>query len=110
MFVEVDLAQARMLDTVRLECSRDQYQVRLKLEMMDSNGRWVQIGGEPSDGDAKPLAGLRKAAMAELKRANVNYLLVDETDYGAADFRNRAAEWGLQLIDDKGGVKLYRAE
>ena len=110
MFVEVDLAQARMLDTVRLECSRDQYQVRLNLEAMDSNGRWVRIGGEPSDGDAKPLAGLRKAAMAELKRANVNYLLVDETDYGAADFRNRAAEWGLQLIDDKGGVKLYHAE
>jgi hypothetical protein len=110
MFVEVDVAQPRMIDAVRLECSRDQYQVRLKLEILDASGRWVQIGGEPSDGEAKPLAGLRRAAIEEMKRANVDYLLVDETDYGAADFRNRTAEWGLQLIDDKGGVKLYRAE
>ncbi len=110
MFVEVDLARSRTVDAVRLESSRDQYQVRLKLETMDSNGRWVQIGREPSDGEAKPLAGLRKAAISELKRAGVEYLLVDEADYGSADFRNRTFEWGLQLIDDKGGAKLYRAE
>ena len=110
MFVEVDLAKSREIDTVRLECSRDQYQVRLKLERMESNGSWVQIGGEPSDGEAKQKGGLRKAAIAELKRAGVDYLLVDQTEYGAADFRDRTAEWGLQLIDDKGGAKLYRAE
>jgi hypothetical protein len=110
MFVEVDMAQPRMIDAVRLECSRDQYQVRLKLETMDGSARWAQIGGEPSDGEANPLAGLRRAAIQEMKRASVDYLVVDETDFGAADFRNRAAEWGLQLIDDKGGVKLYRLE
>jgi hypothetical protein len=110
MSVEVDLAQPRLIDAVRLECSSDQYQVRLKLEMMDASGRWVAIGGEPSDTEAKPLGGLRRAAIEELKRANVDYLLVDDQDYGAADFRNRTAEWGLQLIDDKGGVKLYKAE
>jgi len=110
MLVEVDLAQPRKVDEVRLECSRDQYQVRLKLEAMDGHGQWVQIGGEPSDGEAKPLAGLRNAATAELKRASVDYLLVDEVDYGATDFRDRTAEWGLRLMDDKGGVKLYRVE
>ncbi len=110
MFVEADLPKARTIDSVRLECSRDQYQVRLKLEWMDGSGRWIQIGGELSDGEAKPLAGLRKAAISELKRAGVDYLLVDDADYGASDFRNRTFEWGLQLIDDKGGAKLYRAE
>ncbi|MEO8130577.1 MAG: hypothetical protein ABI822_25980, partial [Bryobacteraceae bacterium] len=110
MAVEVDLGQPRRLDEVRLECSRDQYQVRLTLEAMDSHGQWAQIGGEPSDGEPKPVGGLRKAAMAEVKRAGVDYLLVDETDYGSADFRDRTEQWGLRLVDDKGGVKLYRAE
>jgi len=93
-----------------MECSRDQYQVRLKLETINSAGQWVTVGGEPSDGEAKPLAGLRRAAIQEFKRANVDYLLIDDTDFGAADFRNRTTEWGLRLIDDKGGMKLYKAE
>ncbi len=110
MFVEVDLAQPRTIDAVRLESSRDQYQVRLKLEFLDTAGRWTAIGGEPSDFEIKPFGGQRKAAVAELKRAGVDYLLLDDNDYHASDYRNRAEEWGLQLIDEKAGARLYRAE
>jgi hypothetical protein len=110
MFGEVDLAQPRTVDMVRLECSRDQYQVRLKLETPDRAGNWKSLGDNPSESDGKSLAGLRKAAVEEFKRAGVDYILVDDTDFGAGDFRNRTAEWGLQMIDEKGGVRLYRAE
>ena len=110
MFVEVDLAQPRTIDMVRLECSRDQYQVRLKLETQDTAGNWKSLGDNPAESDAKPLAGLRKAAVEEFKRAGVDYILVDDTDFGAGDFRNRTSEWGLRMIDEKGGVRLYRAE
>ncbi len=110
MFIEANLARTRIIDVVRLECSRDQYQVRLTLEIMNNTGHWTPIAGEPAESEAKPLAGLRKAAVQELKRNNVDYILVDDQDYGAADFRNRTAEWGLQLIDEKAGVRLYKAE
>jgi hypothetical protein len=110
MFVEVDLAQPRTIDMVRLECSRDQYQVRLKLETPDGAGNWKSLGDNPADSEAKPLAGLRKAAVEEFKRAGVDYILVDDSDFRASDFRNRTTEWGLRMIDEKGGVRLYRAE
>jgi hypothetical protein len=98
------------MDEVRLDCSRDQYQVRLKLEGAGEDGQWRQLGGEPEDAGVQSLGGLRRAATDELKRAGVNYILIDDSDFNARDFTTRPSQWGLKLLDEKGGARIYRIE
>ncbi len=110
MFVEVDFGRPETIDFVRLECARDQYQVRLKLEMLDSSGAWKPLGGAPAETDLPRFTGLRRAAVEEVKRLGVEYILVHDEDLRASDFEDFTALWGLRLVDAKGAAKLYQAE
>ncbi|HUS06556.1 MAG TPA: glycosyltransferase family 39 protein [Bryobacteraceae bacterium] len=110
MFIEVDLGRAVPMDLVRLECSRDQYQVRLKLEGAGEDGQWRALGEAPADGPLHSQSGLRRAATAELKRAGVNYIEIEDSDFGADDFHTNARQWGLKLLDEKGGARIYHIE
>jgi hypothetical protein len=110
MFVEVDFGRAETIDFVRLECARDQYQVRLKLEMQDSSGAWKSLGDAPAETDLPRYSGLRRAAVEEMKRLGVEYILVHDDDLRASDFEDFTDLWGLRLVDAKGAAKLYKAE
>jgi hypothetical protein len=110
MFVEVDFGRAETIDFVRLECARDQYQVRLRLEMLDESGAWKVLGGAPVETDLPRFEGLRRAAVEEVKRLGVEYILVHDDDFRASDFENFTEVWGLRLVDSKGAAKLYKAE
>ena len=108
MFLEVDLGREEMVDTVDLEGSPDQWAVRLRLEAQDGGGRWRPLGGDP-ESIARPFkAGLRAAAGAELKARGVEYLVLFDGDHAAEDFRARAAEWGVTMLGERGGARLYR--
>lgn len=109
-FVEVDLGRPTELDTVRVECSRDQYQTRLRLDALDAGGKWTTISNTPETEELDAPKGLRKAATEEFKRAGVRYILVEDYDYGALDLIAGAPVWGLHLIEEKGGAHLYRVE
>jgi len=41
MFLEVDFGRAESVDMVVLEASRDEYQVRLRLEGQGADGKWT---------------------------------------------------------------------
>lgn len=108
MSVEVDFGRLETADAVLLECSHDQWKIRLRLEGQDAAGRWVPLAAEPEAQDRPPIMGLRRAATDELKLRGIRYLLVYDTDFGASDFRKKAVLWNIELAGEAPGARLYR--
>jgi hypothetical protein len=80
------------------------------LEMQDSSGEWKSLGDAPAETDLPRYAGLRRAAVEEMKRLGVEYILVHDDDLRASDFEDFTDLWGWRLVDAKGAAKLYKAE
>ncbi len=108
MFLETDFGRPEKLDAVRVELSRDQYQVRMRVEGIDSHGRWITLSSQPEITDVTIPRGLRRLAIAELKARGVTHLLIWDEDFGAEDFRLNAALWGVSLVRTLGPVRLYQ--
>ena len=53
---------------------------------------------------------LRKAAIQELKRHNINYILVPGNEFAGPDFRNNTALWGIHLLAEAGTSRLYEVD
>ena len=110
MFIEVDFGRPETLDKVILECARDQGRIRLRLEGRLPSGQWRLLNEQPEEAELPPPIGLRRAALYELKRRGVAYLLVWDNDFGAEDFRKNAVVWGVSLLGERNGARLYRIE
>lgn len=110
MFLEVGFDAPLLVDSVRLECSPDQYQVKLKVQGLDAAGVWNDLSLLPEISRRPEPPFLRRSATAELKRAGYRYLLVGSQNFGAEDFRRDPAAWGLRFIDEQRGARLYRIE
>ena len=110
MFLEIDLGAPTQADSVRMECARDQGQIRVKLEAQEPNGQWTVISDVPDETQLPSLGGMRRAAIEEMKSAGIQYLLVDKGDFGATDFVTRQPQWGIRLLDDKDQARLYKLE
>jgi hypothetical protein len=103
-FFELDLGRVETLDGLRMKTTRDQYQVRLAFEL---DGKPVATTMTQL-GPAAPIS--RRAISAELKRDGIDYLMLDNADYGAADVHDRSGDWGLRLVAERAGARLYRIE
>ncbi|MCS7313829.1 MAG: glycosyltransferase family 39 protein [Bryobacterales bacterium] len=110
MFVEVELPRAERLDRVVVECSRDQYRTRLRLEGRPPSGQWRVLDDQPQEAELPPPIGLRRAAASELKRRGVHYVLIWDQDFGAEDFRKNAVLWGATFLGERNGARLYRLD
>ncbi len=110
MYVEVDFGRPETVDSVVLESSRDQYKTRLLLEGLDASGQWKQLAGEPREHETAPALDMRRAATQELKLRGVRYLLIWDHDFSQADFYERAEDWGITMLADYHGTRIYRIE
>ena len=110
MFLEAEFPRAERVDRVVLECSRDQYRSRVRLEGRLPSGEWRVLGERPEEAELPPPLGLRRAATEELKRRGVRYLLVWDGDFGAEDFRRNGVVWGATFLGERNGARLYRLE
>ena len=108
MSVEVDFGRPETLDAVRLECSHDQWKVRVKLEGQDASGNWQPLAAAPELREGPPILGLRRQATQELKLRGIDYVAIDGGDFGAADFRDKAELWGLEFVGQGREMRLYR--
>ena len=108
MSVEVDFGRAETVDGVLLECSHDQWKVRVRLEGQDASGQWRQLAAEPETQDRPPIMGLRRAATGELKLRGIRYILMYDGDFGASDFRKKAALWNMEFAGEARDARLYR--
>ncbi len=109
MFVEVDFGAATEADEVVLECSEDQYKVRMRLEGSDG-GAWTTLAEKPEVRKVLPPLGVKMAASRELKERGVTHMLVHEDDFGAADYRSNAPSWGMTEVGERHGFRLYRID
>jgi hypothetical protein len=109
MYVEAAFDGIRELDSVLLETAPNQPGMRLRLMGQDPAGQWKNLAGEPdiSYADAPEL---RRAAVQELKRRGVGYVLLFDADMAAADFRQNTALWGVREVGQSGGARLYELQ
>ncbi|MEN6605375.1 MAG: glycosyltransferase family 39 protein [Bryobacteraceae bacterium] len=108
MFIETDFGRLETIDSVRVECSRDQYKIRMKLEGMDSAGHWSTLSDASQTSDAPVPVGLRRMVTQELKARGVTHLLIWDSDYGADEIRVNALAWGVTQVRELGPVRLYK--
>jgi hypothetical protein len=108
MYVEVNFNGMESADTVLIESSPDQSQIRLKLDGLDTSGRWQMLSGTPTISETGVPLGLRRAAASELERRGVGYLLIFDDEFGAADFRSNQDLWGIREIGQAEGGRLYQ--
>ena len=101
MFVEVDFGGSQTIDEVRADCTPDQSETRMSLD------------GIPATLDVTHVdmpARLRRAAVEQLERSGVQWLVVHDLDPGARDFQTRQPQWGITLAGSAARFHLYRLE
>jgi hypothetical protein len=108
-FVELDFGQPQPVERIELQCSRDQPDVRLRLEGADASGHWRPLDAVMQEREIS-VPNLRRQAVEELKARGVDYLMIFGYDYGVDDFRLRAGEWGIRQVAELGNDRLYRLE
>ena len=109
MFVELDLGSEESITSVQLDVTPDQGNIHWQLEGETPTGRWTVLNATPQS-SALPKMDLRKAAIQELKRNGIRYILVPDGEFAAADFRDNTPLWGIHLLAETGGNRLYQAE
>ena len=71
--------------------------------------RRILVGYESSLGDrARQLIWARK--IADLKPMGIDFLLLNDTDFGIADIEKKMRSFGLSLLEKRNGTSLYRLD
>jgi hypothetical protein len=110
MFLESDFGKPKLLDEVRLLVSSDALSNHLRLRGAGTDGVWRDL---PAPRSAVPLLlqnNPRAEATHELAARGIHYLLVTPTTFGANDFDENAAAWGMRMIAESPGAHLYRLD
>jgi hypothetical protein len=104
---EMDFPRAQEVDGVGIDTSPDQRDVKLKLEGRDASGRWHTLSDAP-EVDEKPGPDLRQAAIEQLRRRGIGYLLSFEGEGETRDLRLHADLWGIREVAHNKDARLYR--
>ena len=110
MFVEVDLGSERVMDAVLLEQSKDQIGARLELHGRGPKGPWKLLTTRQEFSESPAPRGLRRAAMEELRARGIRYVFAMSDDPAAKDYNENRALWGLTLLAEHSGTRLYFIE
>ncbi len=109
-FLEVDLGAERPVDAVVLEQTKDQYQAGFVLYGQTEKGHWRLLSETPVESDVTKMRGLRRAAMEEFRARGIHYIVAMPEDPGAEDYLANPRLWGIQVLAERGGARLYRIE
>ncbi|HXA05634.1 MAG TPA: hypothetical protein VNY30_12380 [Bryobacteraceae bacterium] len=107
-WVEADFGTKEVLNSVRLETKPDQTVVQWELQGETAPRKWSALRSTIQEAYL-PAMDVRRAAIEELKRNGIRYLLVD-MPFAAAEFRNHAREWGISPLGEFGKRTLYHVE
>jgi hypothetical protein len=108
MYVEVDFPRPQRVSSVAVESDYDRVNSKIALEGMGTDGRWTTVSDHPAVSAHPIRASLRMAATAELKARGIQYIVIHPGDPGADDFFRYPAAWGLSLVGQESGARLYR--
>lgn len=104
MFIEVDFGRSRNIDEVRMETSRDfawPFQFRVEADSATVSDHF----------DETPIRyriPMRRAATYELAARGIHYLLIQDDDWGAADYDSDPEAWGLVAVARSEGGTLFK--
>ena len=108
MYIETNFGKYQLVDEVRLDTSFDYQNIRLEVDVMDRSGEWVKAASDPHD-DALPApVAIRRYASRELHERGIDYVLMNDTDWGADDMREDPESWGFQEIAKGFGARIYK--
>jgi hypothetical protein len=108
MYLDADFGKYEAVDEVRLDTSFDYANLKMQVEAMNPSGQWVKIASEQ---DTKIIAvpvGIRKWASRELHARGIDYILMQDTDWGADDMIDDPASWGFQIVARGYGARIYK--
>jgi Dolichyl-phosphate-mannose-protein mannosyltransferase len=108
MYVETDFGKTQSIDEVRLDTSFDYANIRLQLEAMDASGKWVKIAPEPATQAIPAPVGIRRWATRELHARGIDYVVMQDSDWGAEDMREDPESWGFKEIAKGYGARIYK--
>jgi len=107
MYMEVDFGWPQQIDSVVVESSLDFAKTKVRLDGLESGDHWITVSGR-ADESIRPMpVSLRLAASEELKARGVRYLLIDDSDLRADDFRVYAKLWGITQVGQWRSRRLY---
>jgi len=110
MYLEVDFGAPEVVDAVRLEGTPDQGPVRLRVEGETAPGVWKTLAKTGTVSERRRPDRLRRAAIEEVKARGVDYLLLYDTDALAEEFFKQRRRWGMTLLEQVRGARLYRLD
>lgn len=108
-WIEVDFGREVEFDEVRLQYGHDQRGHRLRLEAL-RNGVWEAVAAPPVEEAIAAPPGLEQAATRALKDLGIDYLQLDDADFGATQVRAEPELWNLELVGVDGASRLYRIQ
>lgn len=108
MQIEADFNRDQPVDQVRVELSDIDWNVRMRLEAMNASGQWAPLASREELRQMRDVGSVRRAVSYELRARNVNYLLLKDTDWGAKDFAEDPASWGMTRLVYADGASLYK--
>ena len=107
MYVEADFGEELSVDEIRIETSPDSPHVELQPQLWNGSA-WTALPAQLVNTDLPPNSNARRMATYEMHQRGVHYLLLSDTDYGAADVREDPETWGLKLVAEDSGMRLYK--
>ena len=108
MSIEVDFGRERPVDQVRVELSDIDWNVRMRVEAPDANGRWPPLPSRDELRQKQYEGSVRRSAGFELHARGVDYVLLQDTDWGAKEIATDPASWGMTRLAYESGASLYK--
>jgi hypothetical protein len=108
MYLEADFGKNQSVDEVRLDTSFDYANIRLQVEAMDPSGRWMKIASDPDTKIIQTPVAIRRWASRELHARGIDYIVMQDTDWGAEDMREDPESWGFEVIAKGYGARIYK--
>jgi hypothetical protein len=93
---------------VRLDTSFDYLNIRLQVEAMNPTCAWVKIAADPKTEVIEAPVDIRRWATRELHQRGIDYVLMNDSDWGAEDMREDPGAWGFQEIAKGYGARIYK--
>jgi 4-amino-4-deoxy-L-arabinose transferase-like glycosyltransferase len=109
-YIEIDFGRPLQVDSVVLDTTPDQSQARLRLDGQPDGGGWQWLGESPQETVIPAPEAMRWMMSRELRWQGIEYLLLVESDFIADDVRKNTRQWGLTLIGERNGARLYRID
>ncbi len=106
--LEVRFGKTESISAVRVETKPDQAAVHWELQGIFAGGTW-SILHTTSEETFRLSPDLRKAAMQELKRFNIRYILADTPPF-TREFDEHQNLWGIRKLAEYGNSQLYFLE